>query len=186
MSVISSSTRRFLVETGYWMASGGDEDFDRFVGDAFASTDSALIDVAKGGGLMAVATSTQWSEIEVTATVHDSEPPREAEPWDSVSDVTLLVDPPGPEDEESCIGIMAGPVPEEEPDPIFPRCPSGIAPTRRRSSSAFSAKADWLAILPNCRRLHRRYERKAEHFLAFVGIAAALISYRRLATAFRA
>lgn len=31
-----------------------------------------------------------------------------------------------------------------------------------------------------CRRLHRRYERKAEHFLAFVGMAAALISYRRL------
>ncbi|MEU5084291.1 IS5/IS1182 family transposase, partial [Streptomyces eurythermus] len=25
-----------------------------------------------------------------------------------------------------------------------------------------------------------RYERKAEHFLAFVGIAAALISYRKL------
>ncbi|MEW2094327.1 IS5 family transposase [Streptomyces sp. NPDC006682] len=36
----------------------------------------------------------------------------------------------------------------------------------------------WLA---GCRRLHRRYERKAEHFLAFVGIAAALIGYRRLA-----
>lgn len=35
----------------------------------------------------------------------------------------------------------------------------------------------WLA---GCRRLHRRYERKAEHFLAFVGIAAALIAYRRL------
>ncbi|MCT9011859.1 IS5 family transposase [Streptomyces rhizosphaerihabitans] len=35
----------------------------------------------------------------------------------------------------------------------------------------------WLA---GCRRLHRRYERKAEHFLAFVGIAAALINYRRL------
>jgi hypothetical protein len=28
--------------------------------------------------------------------------------------------------------------------------------------------------------LHRRYERKAEHFLAFVGVAAALIGYRRL------
>jgi len=28
----------------------------------------------------------------------------------------------------------------------------------------------WLA---GCRRLHRRYERKAEHFLAFVSIAAA-------------
>jgi transposase len=37
----------------------------------------------------------------------------------------------------------------------------------------------WLA---GCRRLHRRYERKAEHFLAFVGIAAALIGYRRLAS----
>ncbi|MEV0123337.1 IS5 family transposase [Streptomyces sp. NPDC050703] len=35
----------------------------------------------------------------------------------------------------------------------------------------------WLA---GCRRLHRRYERKAEHFLAFVGIAAALIAHRRL------
>lgn len=31
-------------------------------------------------------------------------------------------------------------------------------------------------------RLHRRYERKAEHFLAFAGIAAALIWYRRLET----
>ncbi|GLW75371.1 hypothetical protein Kpho02_76680 [Kitasatospora phosalacinea] len=31
-----------------------------------------------------------------------------------------------------------------------------------------------------CRRLHRRYERKAEHFLAFAGIAATLICYRRL------
>jgi transposase len=34
--------------------------------------------------------------------------------------------------------------------------------------------------LVGCRRLHRRYERKAEHFLAFVGMAAALIGYRRL------
>lgn len=35
--------------------------------------------------------------------------------------------------------------------------------------------------LVGCRRLHRRYERTAEHFLAFVGLAAALIGYRRLA-----
>ncbi|SCF68618.1 Transposase DDE domain-containing protein [Streptomyces sp. Ncost-T10-10d] len=35
----------------------------------------------------------------------------------------------------------------------------------------------WLA---GCRRLHRRYERKPEHFLAFVGIAATLICHRRL------
>ncbi len=35
----------------------------------------------------------------------------------------------------------------------------------------------WLA---GCRRLHRRYERKAEHFLAFTSIACTLICYRRL------
>ncbi|PBC93795.1 DDE family transposase [Streptomyces sp. Ag82_O1-15] len=37
-----------------------------------------------------------------------------------------------------------------------------------------------VAWLAGC-RLHRRYERKAEHFLAFAAIAAALICYRRLA-----
>ncbi len=31
-----------------------------------------------------------------------------------------------------------------------------------------------------CRRPHRRHEREAEHFLAFAGVAAALIGYRRL------
>lgn len=36
----------------------------------------------------------------------------------------------------------------------------------------------WLA---GCRRLHRRYERKAVPFLAFAGIACTLICYRRLA-----
>lgn len=41
----------------------------------------------------------------------------------------------------------------------------------------------WLA---GCRRLHRRYERKTEHFLAFVGLAALLIDYRRLARTIRA
>lgn len=40
-----------------------------------------------------------------------------------------------------------------------------------------------MAWLAGCRRLHRRYERKAEHFLAFAGIAAILICYRRLAKA---
>ncbi|AJE43948.1 IS5/IS1182 family transposase [Streptomyces nodosus] len=39
---------------------------------------------------------------------------------------------------------------------------------------------DRVAWLSGCRRLHRRYERKADHFLAFSGIAAALICYRRL------
>lgn len=37
-----------------------------------------------------------------------------------------------------------------------------------------------MAWLAGCRRLHRRYERKAAHFLAFVGIAATLFCYRRL------
>lgn len=37
-----------------------------------------------------------------------------------------------------------------------------------------------VARLAGCRRLHRRYERKAEHFLAFATIACTLIRYRRL------
>ncbi|WP_078510500.1 IS5 family transposase [Streptomyces himastatinicus] len=35
--------------------------------------------------------------------------------------------------------------------------------------------------LSGCRRLHHRYERKPEHFLAFTAIAATLICHRRLA-----
>ncbi|WP_460111010.1 IS5 family transposase [Streptomyces sp. YKOK-J1] len=35
----------------------------------------------------------------------------------------------------------------------------------------------WLA---GCRRLHRRYERKADHFLAFASIACTIICFRRL------
>ncbi|MFE4583407.1 IS5 family transposase [Streptomyces chartreusis] len=38
-----------------------------------------------------------------------------------------------------------------------------------------------MAWLAGCRRLHRRYERKAEHFLAFTSLACTLICYRRLA-----
>lgn len=37
-----------------------------------------------------------------------------------------------------------------------------------------------MAWLGGGRRLHRRYERKAEHFLAFTAIACTLIRYRRL------
>lgn len=37
-----------------------------------------------------------------------------------------------------------------------------------------------MSWLNGFRHLHRRYQRKAEYFLAFVGIAAALICYRRL------
>ncbi|MGW1123312.1 IS5 family transposase [Streptomyces tanashiensis] len=37
-----------------------------------------------------------------------------------------------------------------------------------------------MAWLAGCRRLHRRYERKADHFLAFTAIACTLICYRRL------
>ncbi|MFF8939162.1 transposase [Streptomyces paradoxus] len=38
-----------------------------------------------------------------------------------------------------------------------------------------------MAWLAGCRRLHRRYERKASQFLAFTSIACTLICYRRLA-----
>ncbi|WP_406427270.1 transposase [Streptomyces sp. NBC_01589] len=40
-----------------------------------------------------------------------------------------------------------------------------------------------LSWLGDCRRMHRRYERKAEHLLAVVGIARAFIHYRRLPSA---
>ncbi len=38
-----------------------------------------------------------------------------------------------------------------------------------------------MAWLGGSRRLHRRYERKADHFAAFATIAATLICHRRLA-----
>lgn len=37
-----------------------------------------------------------------------------------------------------------------------------------------------MALLGERRRLHWRYERKPEHFLAFTAIAAGLINHRRL------
>ncbi|MEY7975774.1 IS5 family transposase [Streptomyces pilosus] len=42
-----------------------------------------------------------------------------------------------------------------------------------------------MAWLAGCRRLHRRYERKAEHFLVFTSIACTLICYRRLGSLVR-
>jgi len=37
-----------------------------------------------------------------------------------------------------------------------------------------------MAWLNGCRRLQRRYERRADHFASFIALAAALICYRRL------
>ncbi len=53
--------------------------------------------------------------------------------------------------------------------------PSGSAAT-----DGLWRTAPWLA---GCRRLHRRCERKAEHVLAFAGIAAALMCHHRLVRA---
>ncbi len=47
----------------------------------------------------------------------------------------------------------------------------------RRHRWTIERTMSWLA---GCRRLHRRYERKADHFLAFTRIACTLICYRRL------
>ncbi len=53
------------------------------------------------------------------------------------------------------------------------------SPTRMgRHRWTIERTMSWLA---GCRRLHRRYECKAEHFLAFTSIACTLICYRRLA-----
>ncbi|MFE6766684.1 hypothetical protein [Streptomyces sp. NPDC057689] len=55
------------------------------------------------------------------------------------------------------------------------------------ASSYWLGRHRWTVVertvsrLAGCRRLHRRYERKAGHFLACAGNAAALSCYRRLA-----
>ncbi|WP_392957529.1 transposase [Streptomyces sp. LN245] len=67
------------------------------------------------------------------------------------------------------------------------RCHPIVRQTPRRGAEASDrlGRHRWvvertMSWLNGCRRLHRRYERKAEHFLAFAGIASALICYRRL------
>ncbi|MBL3670671.1 IS5 family transposase [Streptomyces sp. M2CJ-2] len=57
----------------------------------------------------------------------------------------------------------------------------GVETSRRlgRHRWTIERTTAWLA---GCRRLHRRYERKAEHFLALTSIACTLICYRRLTT----
>lgn len=56
----------------------------------------------------------------------------------------------------------------------------GVESSRRlgRHRWVIERTVSWLA---ECRRLHRRYERRAGHFASFVVIAVALICYRRLA-----
>lgn len=64
----------------------------------------------------------------------------------------------------------------------------GIAPRIARKGTESSQRLGrhrWqvertMAWLAGCRRLHRRYERKADHFLGFAAIACTLICYRRL------
>nr|WP_192918213.1 IS5 family transposase [Streptomyces spectabilis] len=55
----------------------------------------------------------------------------------------------------------------------------GVESSRRlgRHRWVVERAVPWLS---GCRRLHRRYERKPEHFLAFTAIAATLICHRRL------
>lgn len=67
-------------------------------------------------------------------------------------------------------------------------CGRGIAPRIARRGIEASQRLGrhrWvvertMSWLSGCRRLHRRYERKPEHFLAFAAIATSLINYRRL------
>ncbi len=66
--------------------------------------------------------------------------------------------------------------------------PSATTTTKGTVSSERLGKHRWtvertMSWLAGCRRLHRRYERKASHFLAFTGIACTLICYGRLARA---
>ncbi|WP_436319785.1 IS5 family transposase [Streptomyces syringium] len=64
--------------------------------------------------------------------------------------------------------------------PITPRIArKGIESSERLGRHRWTTERtmSWLA---GCRRLHRRYERNAIHFLAFTSIACTLICYRRL------
>lgn len=64
----------------------------------------------------------------------------------------------------------------------------GITPRIARRGTESSQKLGrhrWvvertMSWLSGCRRLHRRYEHKPEHFLAFTAIATSLINHRRL------
>lgn len=64
-----------------------------------------------------------------------------------------------------------------------PSCPvrREAARNRTRPRRAPHRAADPTSWLGGCRRLHRRYELKADHFLAFTSIACTLICYRRIA-----
>lgn len=56
----------------------------------------------------------------------------------------------------------------------------GVETSRRLGRHRWTIERT-MSWLVGCRRLHRRYERKAEHFLAFTSITCTLICYRRLA-----
>lgn len=64
---------------------------------------------------------------------------------------------------------------------ITPRiAPKGVETSQKLGCHRWTIKRT-MAWLAGCSRLHRRYERKAVHFLAFASIACTLICYRRLA-----
>ncbi|WP_310436982.1 IS5 family transposase [Streptomyces sp. 3330] len=54
----------------------------------------------------------------------------------------------------------------------------GVEPSQRLGRHRWTIERT-MAWLSGCRRLHRRYERKAAHFLAFASIACTIICYRR-------
>ena len=54
----------------------------------------------------------------------------------------------------------------------------GIEPSGRLGRHRWVVERT-MSWLNGCRRLHRRHERTADHFLAFAGIACTLICYRR-------
>lgn len=54
----------------------------------------------------------------------------------------------------------------------------GVEPSNRLGRHRWVVERT-MSWLNGCRRLHRRYERKAEYFLAFLGIVSTLICYRR-------
>lgn len=94
---------------------------------------------------------------------------------------TIVENEAGQEPADALVGAAQSGVTSHLPNEIL-RPPSGVRThLQTESTNTYKAMERTVSWLSGCRRLHRRYERKPEHFLAFTAIAATLICHRRLA-----
>ncbi|WHM40950.1 hypothetical protein [Streptomyces sp. BPTC-684] len=125
------STRSLFVSSGYWMATGGPEDFERFTDEAFSAPEwNGVIRPSAEGGMVAVATQTQWDELHLSVYLYEAPPSLDTDGWDTVVDISILAHPsPEPGDDGHPVAYLAflddGSPAEEAPDPIVLPAPGG-------------------------------------------------------------